>query len=510
MNSKNKKIKFAPELAAIIRNKKDQGKKVAQCHGVFDLLHRGHLHQFEQVKSKADILLVTITADRFVLKGPGRPVFNQNIRADMLAALELVDFVAIVESASATEIIKILQPNYYAKGQSYKETSKDITGKIGPEVEAIRAVGGEIMFTNEMPIRSTPLLNSYIDPYPEDVLLYLDLFKKKYSFTSLVDMVDQFRNLKILLIGETIIDQYDYVEAMDISPKGGVMATRHLSSESFAGGILACANHMASFSSVVDVISALGSRNSYKDFVCRSLAENVRPWFLNREGRDTLVKRRQVENNYFRKKSETYYGDESMLGKEEENELIRYLGSVADGYDLIFIADYGHGLMTPGIIDFVSGQSRKPKIAVNVQVNSANKGFHLITRYPFADFVSLTQFEAKIAFCDKESGPCDLAKKLMEEIGASAVAITLGRKGSITSDRISCYSTPGFSKQVVDTVGAGDAFFSLAALSYVSGFDIEFTGFVGNLAGALSTTYIGNKSSITKNMFLSFAQTLLS
>src|SRR3989344_2621283 len=204
MNSKNKKIKFAPELAAIIRNKKDQGKKVAQCHGVFDLLHRGHLHQFEQVKSKADILLVTITADRFVLKGPGRPVFNQNIRADMLAALELVDFVAIVESASATEIIKILQPNYYAKGQSYKETSKDITGKIGPEVEAIRAVGGEIMFTNEMPIRSTPLLNSYIDPYPEDVLLYLDLFKKKYSFTSLVDMVDQFRNLKILLIGETI------------------------------------------------------------------------------------------------------------------------------------------------------------------------------------------------------------------------------------------------------------------------------------------------------------------
>ncbi|MEK7603574.1 MAG: PfkB family carbohydrate kinase [Patescibacteria group bacterium] len=504
------KIKSPTELAVIIQNKKSQGKKVAQCHGVFDLLHRGHLHQFEQVKSKADILVVTLTADQFVLKGPGRPVFNQNIRADMLAALELVDFVTIVESVNAIGIIKLLQPNYYVKGQSYQEAYKDITGKIGPEVEAIGAVGGEIIFTNEMPIRSTPLLNSYIDPYPEDVLLYLDLFKKKYSFASLLDMVNQFKNLKILLIGETIIDQYDYVEAMDISSKGGIMATRHLSSESFVGGILACANHMATFCSTVDVISAIGTRNSYEGFIFRSLAENVKPWFLNKEGTDTLVKRRQVENNYFTKQSETYYGDESCLKEEEEKKLLARLNSVMNCYDLIFIVDYGHGLLTPRIVDFISTPSHNPKLAVNAQVNSANRGFHLITRYPLADFVSLTQFEARIAFSDKKSSPQDLAEKLLKKLGASAVALTLGRKGSVLSDRSSFCSTPGFSKQVVDTVGAGDAFFSLAALSYVSGFSIEFTGFVGNLAGALSTTYIGNKSSVTKSMFLNFAQTILS
>ena len=504
------KIRSPAELAVIIKDKKAQGKKVAQCHGVFDLLHRGHLHQFEQVKSKADILVVSLTADQYVLKGPGRPVFNQNIRAEMMAALELVDFVTIVESISAIEIIKLLKPNYYVKGQSYQEASKDITGKIGPEVEAINTVGGEMMFTNEIPIRSTPLLNSYIDPYPEDVLFFLDSFKKKYSFTSFVDMVNRLQELRVLLIGETIIDQYDYVEAMDMSPKGGVLATRHLSSESFAGGILACANHMATFCSTVDVVSSLGSRNSHKDFVSRSLTENVKPWFLIREGLDTLVKRRQVENNYFKKQSETYYGDETRLQKEEENELLNHLSFVMGKYDLVFIVDYGHGLITPRVVDFISDKSRRPKLAVNVQVNSANKGFHLITRYPFADFISLTQYEARIAFCDRESSPQDLAKKLIEKLNASTVAITLGRKGSIISDKKSFSSTPGFSKRIVDTVGAGDAFFSLAALSFVSGFDIEFTGFIGNLAGALSTTYIGNKSSVTRSMLLNFAQTLLS
>ena len=504
------KIKSPAKLAAIIESEKVKGKKVAQCHGVFDLLHRGHLHQFEQVKSKADILVVTLTADQFVLKGPGRPVFNQNIRAEMMAALEMVDFVTIVESVSAIDMIKLLKPDYYVKGQSYQDASKDITGKIGPEIEAINAIGGEIMFTHEIPIRSTPLLNNYIDPYPEDVLLYLDSFKKKHPFFSFVNNIDRFQDLRVLLIGETIIDQYDYVEAMDISSKGGIMATRHLSSECFAGGILACANHMATFCSTVDVVSAIGSRNSHEDFVRRSLSENVKPWFLSREGLDTLVKRRQVETNYFTKQSETYYGDEDCLQEKEEEKLLVYLNSVINQYDLVFVVDYGHGLLTPRVVDFISNRSHGPKIAVNVQVNSANRGFHLITRYPFADFLSLTQFETRIAFSDKKSSPQDLAKKLLEKLGASTVAITLGRKGSTVSDKSDCCSTPGFSKRVVDTVGAGDAFFSLAALSYISGFDIELIGFIGNLAGALSTTYIGNKSSVTKSMLLNFAQTLLS
>lgn len=511
MNSHWKeKIKSLSELSVIIKERKTMGQKIAQCHGVFDFLHRGHLHQFEQAKTKTDILIVSLTADGYVLKGPGRPVFNQQIRSEMLAALELVDFVTVVESASAIETIKLLRPDYYVKGQSYEDSTKDITGKIVHEDEAVRSVGGEILFTHEMPIRSTPLLNSYIDPYPQEVLSYLTSFKKKYSFSNLVEMIKRFQDLRILLIGETIIDQYDYVQPMDVSPKGHVIASRHLNSELFAGGILACANHMASFCSTIDVVSTVGSLNSHRGFISGSLAENIRTWFLTREGSETIIKKRQVENNYFQKQSETYHGDDSPLQENEELAVLEYLRNNMAKYDLVFVLDYGHGLMTKNVVDLVSGSKRNPKLALNVQVNSANKGFNLVTKYPRANFISLDKFEIQIAFSDRDSDPQHLAEKLAQRLDASLVAVTLGKHGSIVSDGKNCYSTPVFSKKVVDTVGAGDAYFSLAALSYIAGFDPELAGFIGNMAGALATTYIGNKASVTKSSLLNFAQTLLS
>src|SRR3989344_2813987 len=138
------KIKPPDDLSRIIRELKSSGKKIVQCHGAFDLLHRGHLHQFEQAKSQGDVLVVSITTDRFVGKGPGRPVFNQNIRAEMVAAVSLVDFVTLSDAPSSVELIRLLKPNVYVKGQSYENIDKDLSGKIIEEQNAIESVGGRI------------------------------------------------------------------------------------------------------------------------------------------------------------------------------------------------------------------------------------------------------------------------------------------------------------------------------------------------------------------------------
>jgi rfaE bifunctional protein nucleotidyltransferase chain/domain len=504
-----KKIKSPEALASILASLKQEGKKVALCHGAFDLLHRGHVHQFEQALAKVDLLVVSLTADAFIVKGPDRPVFNQTIRAEMEAVLEVVDFVVITESPTAVEVIKLLRPDYYVKGEAYKDASQDTIGNIGVEEDAIKSVGGEMLFTHEMQIRSTPLINSWIDPFPPEVVAYLGSFKEKFPFSVFAEALESFQALRVLLIGEVIIDQYDYVEPMDTSPKGGVIATRYLGSESFAGGILACANHMATLCSTVDVVSTLGAHHSHEQFVRESLVGNVQPWFLMRDGQETLVKQRQVEKNYYRKITETYRGSDVALNDSEERDVLAHVGSIIDDYDLVFVVDYGHGLMTPKIVDLVSRNRARHKLAVNVQVNSANKGFHLVTRYPLVDFVSLTQFEARLAFSDKLASPGELADRIMADMGASMVAITLGRNGSTVADKTSCSHVPSFSKRIVDTVGAGDAHFSVASLAYVSGLSSEFVGFVGNVAGALATTYIGNKTPITKRMLMNFGKTLL-
>ena len=99
------KIRSLTELASIIDQLRKDQKTVAHCHGVFDLVHPGHLKHFEEAKNLAGILVVTISPDHYVSKGPGRPVFNQRLRAEHLAALQMIDYVAVNNTPSAVETI---------------------------------------------------------------------------------------------------------------------------------------------------------------------------------------------------------------------------------------------------------------------------------------------------------------------------------------------------------------------------------------------------------------------
>src|SRR5260221_14385041 len=116
MSSRNTKLKTLEELALILQDLKSRGKIVVHSHGVFDLLHVGHIRHFEQAKQMGDVLIVTITQDQYVNKGPHRPAFPQDVRAEMLAALGMIDYVAINSTPLAVEAIKLLRPDIYVKG----------------------------------------------------------------------------------------------------------------------------------------------------------------------------------------------------------------------------------------------------------------------------------------------------------------------------------------------------------------------------------------------------------
>ena len=117
----HQKIQTLDDLSRGLQLLREEKKLIVHCHGVFDLLHPGHLRYFEQAKSFGDILVVTLSPDRFVNKGPGRPVFNQKLRAEALAALQIIDFEAINETPSAVETIFQLRPDIYVKGSEYKD-----------------------------------------------------------------------------------------------------------------------------------------------------------------------------------------------------------------------------------------------------------------------------------------------------------------------------------------------------------------------------------------------------
>ena len=153
------KIFLLKDLSKIVYKEKKKSKIFVHCHGVFDLLHIGHIKHLEKAKEQGDKLIVTLTSDKYVNKGPGRPVFNESLRCDAIAALDVVDYVAINDSPTAVNPIKILKPNIYCKGTDYKNFGDDITGEIKNELKELKKIKGKIFFTEEMTFSSSRLIN---------------------------------------------------------------------------------------------------------------------------------------------------------------------------------------------------------------------------------------------------------------------------------------------------------------------------------------------------------------
>jgi len=260
--STHRKVKSLEELERISRDLRASGKTIVQCHGVFDLLHPGHIKHFEAAKKEGDILIVTVTEDRYVGKGPGRPVFNERLRAESIAGLECVDYVAINRHPTAVPAIATLKPHVYAKGSDYADREKDMTGEIGNEENAVKSAGGRIHFTDEISFSSTELINVHFSVYHPEADEFLRGFRKRYSTDEIIGKLKGLKKMKVLIIGDSIVDEYHYCQPMGKAWKETVIATRYLNKESFAGGVLAAANHIAGFCEDVHLVTCLGSENT--------------------------------------------------------------------------------------------------------------------------------------------------------------------------------------------------------------------------------------------------------
>jgi rfaE bifunctional protein nucleotidyltransferase chain/domain len=163
------KIKSLSEIEEILEKNRQNGLRIVQCHGVFDLLHPGHILHFREAKAQGDLLVVSITPDRFVNKGPGRPAFTEQLRMEALASLTDIDYVVLNDSPDAISVIQKIRPSFYIKGSEYADHSADVTGKISEETKAVEQAGGKIFYTNDIVFSSSSLLNKYFDSIPPQV-----------------------------------------------------------------------------------------------------------------------------------------------------------------------------------------------------------------------------------------------------------------------------------------------------------------------------------------------------
>ena len=403
----NDKIKEIEELAEVLSSLRTE-KKIVLCHGVFDLLHIGHIRHFEQTKRLGDVLVVTVTPDRYVNKGPHRPVFSEDLRAEAIAALDCVDYVVINKWPMAMEAIQLLRPDFYVKGSEYREAEKDGTGGITLEEAAIKSMGGQLAFTDDITLSTSSLISRYLPLFPKEVSDYLAGFAARYSADDALRHLERAKSLKVLVVGEAIIDEYQYCQAIGKSSKEPMLAVKHLSAEKFAGGILAVGNHVANFCDHVGLVTFLGTENSQEEFVREKLNRKIEKIFLYRKNSPTIVKRRFIEGYFFTKLLEVYEMNDGALEEADNEMLCTMLSDHLPKYDVVIVVDFGHGMLSTEAIDILCSKARF--LALNAQSNAGNLGYHTISRFPRADYVCMTENEIRLEARDRRG---DLRKMIL-------------------------------------------------------------------------------------------------
>ena len=502
------KILSLEELEGKAKQLRQEGRRIVMCHGTFDLMHTGHIKHLQRAKLEGDVLLVTVTADAYVNKGPGRPVFQEELRSETLAALSCVDYVAINPSVAAVELITRLRPHVYVKGSEYRAAVDDVTGNIDRERHAVEAGGGEIFYTDEVTFSSSSLLNEHFGVFPPATKDYLQAFRKSYGYKNVINLVKGLSHLRVLVIGDAIIDQYHYIKALGQIGKGNVLAVKYESEEQFAGGSIAVANHIAGFVDNVTLVTGLGKLETHEPFIRSKLEKNVTPSFFYIDDAQTVTKRRFVDNDLSKLFEVYFYNEEPLLGGVEA-EVCAWLDSRLQDYDVVVVPDFGNGFISQSMVDVLCKKARF--LAVNTQLNSGNRGHHVISRYSRADFASVNEPELRLAAHNRHDPIDVVAESIGQKVHSEHIAVTRGSQGVMFRDRKvgRTFIVPALSTKVLDRIGAGDAFLSLASLCLGGGLPSEVAAYVGSVAAALDVQIVCNREPVGPVALFKYITTLL-
>ena len=510
----DEKIISKEDFSKLRQSFRDAGKKVVLCHGVFDLLHYGHIEHLEEAKKQGDILVVSVTAAKYVNKGPGRPYFDDYQRMAFLSSLEIVNYVLLSEAVTVHEIVSFVQPDIYAKGQEYARAEDDVTGNIAAEQSIVEKYGGKIFFTQGEVYSSTKLLNNFFAALPENVKEMAFSLRKKHgsdAFSHLRDAVERFSNTKVLVVGDVIIDAYVFCNVQGVTMKDATLSAFCDSEENYAGGSLAIARHLANFSQDVTLLSMMGTEYGLMDFIEDKMV-GVHLELLQDADFVTPLKRRYLKQNSVRQEYTKLFSVNYLLkrGQRKRFDYTAFhekLRAMAGNYDIVIVCDYGHGLLDDDALRIIEEKAKF--LAVNCQTNSSNYGTNLITKYRRADCFVVDERELRLAFGQALTSRHRLLRQLAEKLHADMSWATIGADGAIGNAADEQVRSPALLLRVKDTIGAGDAFYALAALAALHRMPLDLATLLANAAGALKTNVVGNKEAVKKVDLLKFLSTVM-
>ena len=482
------KIKTLEELAAAIGGRPRQ-KRVIMCHGVFDIVHPGHLRHLIYAKQKADILIASLTADGYITKAALRPYVPQELRAQNLAALEVVDYVIIDPNPTPIENIRYLQPDYYAKGYEY--FADGIPPRTREEMDTLEAYGGEVVFTpGDVVYSSSKLIELQAPRIGLEKLMSL-MESEGLDFPDLRRALRGMAGVKVHVVGDTIVDVYSECALLGAAAKSPTFSVRLDRSEQFTGGAGVVARHLKSAGAQVSFSTVLGD-DAARDFAVRELTQSgvvCRP-VIDRT-RPTTQKERFTADGY--KMLQVDRVDNRPMSDRILREICE--GLRGSGADVTIMSDFRHGLFNSDSIPRIV--SAIPAGAIRVADSQVSNRWGNILDFLDFDLITPNEREARFALGDQDTIVRPLALRLFKEARCRNLILKLGERGTLT------YRSPGpnpreffvldsMVERLVDPIGAGDALLAYASLALVTTGNIVMASILGSIAAAVTCERQGN------------------
>jgi len=483
------KIKTVEELKALL-GPRPRKQRVIMCHGVFDVVHPGHVRHLLYAKTKADVLIASITADRHISKGQHRPHVPQELRALNLAAFEMIDYVLIDKNATPIENLTLLQPDFFAKGYEY--TAGPLPPKTQEEIDTLRVFGGEMIFTPGDIVYSSTRLIDLAPPSikSEKLLTFMD--SEKLTFNSLREALDKLGKFKVHVVGDTIVDSYTQTAMIGGQTKTPTMSVLYERRDDYIGGAAVVAEHLRAAGAQVVFSTVLGD-DRLKDFVleglqkrgveCRAIIDKTRP---------TTNKNAIVAGGYRLLKIDT------LDNRSISDDIVAKLGKAVREVkaDAVVFSDFRHGIFNrrtiPPLVEAIPPKTFK---VADSQVASR---WGNITEFQGFDLITPNEREARFALGDQDSGIRPLASALYDAAHCKTLILKLGERGVLTcrsADHESLDSfvvIDSFVDRVVDAVGAGDALLAYATLAKVATGSDAIATILGSMAAACECELDGN------------------
>jgi rfaE bifunctional protein kinase chain/domain/rfaE bifunctional protein nucleotidyltransferase chain/domain len=502
------KIKSRDELTIVVQQAQAAGKVIVQCHGCFDILHPGHLRHLTWARGQGDLLIVSVSADKVVDKGSNRPLVPEQLRAENLAALEVVDYVTIDDGEWAGPILEMLRPNIYVKGKEFENV---FTGRIGRERQIVESYGGKMRFSSgDVVYSSTKIIEEHREKLGL-VAEQVQSFCKRHGITKdrLTEIIRGFHGKNILVIGDTIVDKYIYCDRLGMSADAPVLVVRPRESDIFLGGAGIVSQHVKSFGCNVNFLTVVG-QDAEADYVRSDLkTQHVSATVVVDPTRPTTVKTRYLSDG--KKLLNVNVFRDHNLDAAIVQQVMQHLEVAARQADAIMICDFSYGVITQPILDYLAavGQQRGIPVLGDVQASSQMGN---VARLKGITVATPSEREARLALCDRESGIADLGVTLLRQMNNRGLIITMAERGLMIFDtcgkpwseiaatphlyeikkRLLVEYLPSFATLVVDQMGAGDALCAGLAACLASGASLMEAAFIANCAAATATRKMGN------------------